>query len=97
MPNNHTGSDQDGIVLNIYAVEFLRRPGDLGFTAIVRASSAERARQETWRLFPEYRRLSSATRVHLLDYAEVDWDLGRVIVKPECRHPCSSPSMIEMT
>src|ERR1700751_884467 len=79
MRNEHNESDEISI-LNIYAVEFYRRPGDLGFTAIVRASKGDDARREAWRLFPEYRRLSSATRVHLLDYAEVDWDAGRVIV-----------------
>jgi hypothetical protein len=79
MLDEHNASDEIAI-LNIYAVEFFRRPGDLGFTAIVRASSGDNARREAWRLFPEYRRLSSATRVHALDYAEVDWDSGRVIV-----------------
>jgi hypothetical protein len=79
MRDEHNASDENTI-LNIYAVEFFRRPGDLGFTAIVRASNGDNARREAWRLFPEYLRLSSATRVHLLDYAEVDWDSGRVIV-----------------
>jgi hypothetical protein len=79
MCSEHNASNEFPI-LNIYAVEFFRRPGDLGFTAIVRASDGDNARREAWRLFPEYQRLSSATRVHVLDYAEVDWDSGRVVV-----------------
>jgi hypothetical protein len=65
---------------DLYEVEFERRPGDLGVSVIIRADCASMARVEAWRLFPEHKRASSGTFVHLLDFAEIDWDSGQCFV-----------------
>ena len=70
---------------DLYAVDFIRHPCDLGLTVIVRANCAIAAQLEAFRLFPEYRWRESFP--HLLDYAEIDWQSGRCIVKKRRRRP----------
>jgi hypothetical protein len=65
---------------DLYVVDFLRHPGDLGVSVIVRANSTIAAQLEAFRLFPEYKRLSYDTIPHLLDYAEIDWQSGQCFV-----------------
>jgi hypothetical protein len=73
---------------DIYVVEFVRHARDLGVSVIVRANCEFAARLEAWRLFPEYKRLASLTLVHLLDYAEIDWQTGRCfVIKRQKRLP----------
>jgi hypothetical protein len=73
---------------DIYAVDFVRHSGDLGISVIVRANCEVVAKLEAWRLFPEYKRLASLTLVHLLDYAEIDWQTGRCfVIKRQKRLP----------
>ena len=73
---------------DIYVVEFVRLARDLGVSVIVRANCEVVARLQAWRLFPEYKRLASLTLVHLLDYAEIDWQTGRCfVIKRQKRKP----------
>ena len=65
---------------DIYIVEFERHPGDLGVSLILRAECEVVARLQAWRRFPEYKRIASQTGVPALDYAEVDWQTGRVLI-----------------
>jgi hypothetical protein len=45
------------------------------------------ARLEAWRLFPEYKRNSSATSVHRIQFAEYDWETDRFIVVKQKKRP----------
>jgi hypothetical protein len=65
---------------DLYVVEFERHRGDLGFSCIVRVNCEILAKLKAWRPWPEYKRLAERTRVYLLDYAEIDWELGRCFV-----------------
>jgi hypothetical protein len=65
---------------DLFVVDFLRHPGDLGVSVIVRANCGIGAQLEAFRLFPEYKRLSYDTIPHLLDYAEIDWQSGQCFV-----------------
>ena len=68
---------------DIYVVDFIRHPGDLGLSVIVRAMSGIDAQLEAFRLFPEYKRCESFP--NLLDFAEIDWNSGRSFVKKRKR------------
>ena len=72
---------------DLYVVDFIRHPGDLGVSVIVRASGGISAQLEAFRLFPEFKRLSCHSFPHLLDYAEIDWQSGRCVVKKRKRQP----------
>ena len=72
---------------DLYVVDFIRHPGDLGVSVIVRAMSGIDAQLEAFRLFPEYKRLSYDTFPHLLDYAEIDWETGSCFVAKRKRQP----------
>jgi hypothetical protein len=72
---------------DIYVVEFERHPGDLGASLILRAECEVVARLQAWRRFPEYKRIASRTRVSALDYAEVDWQTGRVLIMKRKKRP----------
>jgi hypothetical protein len=66
----------------------VRHSGDLGISVIVHANCEVVAKLEAWRLFPEYEQLASLTLVHLLDYAEIDWQTGRCfVIKRQKRLP----------
>ena len=83
---------------DIYVVEFVRHSGDLGISVIVRANCEADARFEAWKRFPEYKRLASLTLVHLLDYAEVDWQTGRcIVVQRQKRKPIPALTLDEPT
>jgi hypothetical protein len=64
----------------MFAVDFKRRPGDLGTTAIVLADSPEAALEKASNMFPEYRRAGRPGHVFEIEYAEIDWDTGRDFV-----------------
>ena len=70
---------------DLYVVDFIRHPGDLGLSVIVRANSTIAAQLEAFRLYPEYKWRESFP--HLLDYAEIDWQSGRCIVMRRKRRP----------
>jgi hypothetical protein len=70
---------------DLYVVDFIRHPGDLGLSVIVRANSTIAAQLEAFRLFPEYKWRESFP--HLLDFAEIDWNSGRCIVMRRKRRP----------
>ena len=72
---------------DLYVVDFIRHPGDLGLSVIVRALSGIDAQLEAFRLFPEYKRRSCDSFPHLLDYAEIDWQSGQSFVKKRKRQP----------
>jgi hypothetical protein len=80
---------------HIYIVEFERHPGDLGVSLILRAECEVAARLQAWRRFPEHKRLSSQTRVSALEYAEVDWQTGRVLIIKRKRRPAIPPLLAE--
>lgn len=82
MSNLPTPTAQD-----LYVVDFVRHPGDLGVSIIVRAISGIAAQLEAFRLFPEYKRQSYDTFPHLLDYAEIDWETGCCFVVKRKRRP----------
>jgi hypothetical protein len=64
---------------NIFAVEFASER-HLGVSVILPATCELMARLEAWRLFPEYKRNSSATSVYRIQFAEYDWETDRFIV-----------------
>ena len=64
----------------IYAVDFKRRPGDLGTTAIVLADSPEAALEKTSNMFPEDRRAGRPGHAFEIEYAQIDWDTGQNFV-----------------
>lgn len=82
---------------DLYVVEFERHPGDLGVSVIVRAISGIDAQLEAFRLFPEYKRQSSDTFPHLLDYAEIDWHSGQCFVMKRKRRPVAVFTVDEPT
>ena len=69
-----------GIKPRMYSVNFEKRPGGLGITAIVLADAPAVALEKIFRLFPEYRRVRRRGHVFEIDYAEIDWDTGRDFV-----------------
>ena len=72
---------------DIYVVEFERHSGDLGVALIVRANCEALAKLEALRRFPEYKRYFSRTFVHLLDYAEIDWESGQSYIVKQKKRP----------
>jgi len=64
----------------IYAVDFKRRPGDLGTTAIVLADAPEAALEKAFNMFPECLRTGRPGHVFEIEYAEIDWDTGQNFV-----------------
>lgn len=79
---------------DIYIVEFVRHSGDLGVSLILRAECQVAARLQAWRRFPEYKRIAPRTRVSALDYAEVDWQTGRVLIMKRKKRP-SVPTLLD--
>jgi hypothetical protein len=69
-----------GIKPRMFAVDFKRRPGDLGTTAIVLADAPEAALEKAFNMFPEYLRAGRPGRVFEIEYAEIDWDTGQNFV-----------------
>jgi hypothetical protein len=67
-------------IQDIYLVELVRRPGDIGASVLVHVNCRVVAKPEVWRPFPEYKRRSSGTFVHLLDDSEIDLETGRCFV-----------------
>ncbi len=74
------GTSPPAIKPRIYAVDFKRRPGDLGTTAIVLADVPEAALEKASSVFPEYRRASRPGHAFEIEYAEIDWDTGQNFV-----------------
>ena len=64
----------------MFAVDFKRRPGDLGTTAIVLADSPEAALEKAFNMFPEFLREGRPGHVFEIEYAEIDWDTGQNFV-----------------
>ena len=79
------------ITKDLYVVDFVRHPGDLGVSLILRAESYQEAKLEAWRLFPEYKRLVTRTCVRLLDFAEIDWNSGQSFVITRKMRPFIPP------
>jgi hypothetical protein len=79
---------------DIYVVEFVRHSGDLGVSIILRAECEAVARLQAWRQFPEYKRIASQTRVFALDYVEVDWQSGRVLIVKRKKRP-AIPALLD--
>jgi hypothetical protein len=67
-------------IQDIYVVEFVRHPGDLGVSVIVHANCEAAAKLEAWRLWPEYKHYFAASSVHQLDFCEIDWETGRCFI-----------------
>ena len=70
----------------LYAVEF-ESDRYLGVSVILPATCALAARMKAWRLFPEHKRLATVTRVHRVEYVEIDWQTGRTIVVKQQKRP----------
>jgi hypothetical protein len=79
------------ITKDLYVVEFVRHPGDLGVSLILRAESYQEAKLDAWRLFPEYRRAITRVCVRLLDYAQIDWQSGQSFVITRKMRPFIPP------
>jgi hypothetical protein len=72
---------------DLYVVDFLRHPGDLGVSVVLQATCELMARSEVLRLYPEYKHDLVLMRVYLAQYAEIDWDNGRSIVVKQEKRP----------
>jgi hypothetical protein len=66
---------------NLFVVDFEFKPGHLGISVLVLARDRMSALRRAWKLFPEYRWRATGGSVHEADYAEVDWETGRCVVK----------------
>jgi hypothetical protein len=72
----------------MFAVDFKRRPGDLGTTAIVLADAPEAALEKAFNMFPEYRRAGRPGHAFEIEYVEIDWDAGRnFVIQARIRPP----------
>ena len=61
----------------MYAVNFEKRPGDLGVTAIVLADAPETALEKVSIMSRRYMRVTRQATVFEIKHAAIDWETGR--------------------
>jgi hypothetical protein len=75
------------IKLRMYAIEFERPTGRLGFTVVLLARCPRHALEQALWMFPGLRRACPKCHVHDAAFVDIDWEIGLAFVAKRKRRP----------